>query len=85
MVVYDFISGESLSKPSWLINITKIPIAFKSEPFLSLIPTLYFESRFPVFIINGYDGKANACGPWTSCFSFAGIVKTGNNTFYKFE
>ena len=24
-------SGESLSKPSWLSNITKIPVAFKPE------------------------------------------------------
>ena len=28
---------------------------------------LYFELRLPMFIINGYDRKANACSPWTSC------------------
>ena len=63
----DFLSGESLSKTSRLSNITKIPFAFKPEPSLNLTPTLYFELRFPIFIINGYDRKANACSPWTSC------------------
>ena len=27
----NFVSGQSFSKPSWLNNITKIPVAFKSE------------------------------------------------------
>ena len=63
----DFLSGESLSKPSRLSNITKIPVAFKPEPSLNLTPTLYFELRFPIFIISGYDRKKNACSPWTSC------------------
>ena len=53
-----FLSGPSLSKPYWLINITKIPVAFKPEPSLNLTPTLYFRSRFPVFIINGYNRKS---------------------------
>ena len=63
----DFLSGESLSKTSRLSNITKIPFAFKPEQSLNLTPTLYFELGFPIFIINGYDRKANACSPWTSC------------------
>ena len=64
----DFLSGESLSKTSRRSNITKIPFAFKPEPFLNLTPTLYFELRFPIFIINGYDRKVNACSPRTSCY-----------------
>ena len=65
----DFLSGESHSKTSRLSNITKIPFAFKPEPSLNLTPTLYFELRFPIFIINGYNRKENACSPWTSCFN----------------
>ena len=49
-------------------NITKMPVAFKPEPSLNLTPTLYFEPKFPMFIINGYGRKANACSPWTSCY-----------------
>ena len=37
---------------------------------------LYFEHRFPMFIINGYDRKAKACSPWTSCFN------VNKGTFY---
>ena len=48
-------------------NITKIPFAFKPEPSLNLTPTLYFELRFPMFIIYSYDRKENAFSPWTSC------------------
>ena len=67
MIDSDFLSRESLSKTSRLSNITKIPFAFKLEPSLNLTPTHYFELRFPIFIINGYDRKANASRPWTSC------------------
>ena len=63
----DFRSGESLSKIFRLSNITKMSFAFKLEPSLNLIPTLYFGLKFPILIINGYDKKANACSPWTSC------------------
>ena len=63
----DFRSGESLSKIFRLSNITKMPFAFKLEPSLNLIPTLYFGLKFPILIINGYDKKANACSPWSSC------------------
>ena len=38
--------------------------------FLYLTPTLPFESRFRIFIINGYYTKTNACSPWTPCFRF---------------
>ena len=38
------------------------------EPSLNLTPTLYLEPRFPMFITNGYDRKANAYSPWNSCF-----------------
>ena len=63
VVDQDFLSGKSLSKTSRLSsNITKKP-----EPSLNLTPTLYIELRFPIFIINGYDRKANACSPWASC------------------
>ena len=61
------LSRGSLSKPSWLSNFTKTPVVFKLEPSLNLIPVLYFEFRFPMFIINAYDRKTNACSPWTSC------------------
>ena len=44
-----------------------MPFAFKLEPSLNLIPTLYFGLKFPILIINGYDKKANACSPWSSC------------------
>ena len=64
----DFLSRESLSKKSRRSNITKIPFAFKPEPLLNLTPTLNFELTFPIFIINGYDRKADACSPWTSCY-----------------
>ena len=67
VVDQDFRSGESLSKIFRLSNITKMPFAFKLEPSLNLIPTLYFGLKFPILIINGYDKKANACSPWTSC------------------
>ena len=67
VIDWDFLSGESLSKTSRFSNITKIPFAFKRELSLNLTPTLYFELRFPIFIINGYDRKAHACSPWTSC------------------
>ena len=30
-VVWNFVCGDSLSKPSWLRNITQIPVAFKPE------------------------------------------------------
>ena len=63
-----FLSGKSLSKTSRLSNITKIPFAFKPGASLNLTPTLYFGLRFPIFIIDGYDRKANACSPWTSCW-----------------
>ena len=63
----DFLSEESLSKTSKLSNITKTPFSFKPGPSLNLTPTLYFELRFPIFIINGYDRKENACNLWTSC------------------
>ena len=66
-----FLSGGSLSKTSRPSNITKMPFGFKPEPSLNLTPMLYFELRFPMFIINGYDRKANACSLWTSCFQYA--------------
>ena len=75
----DFLSGESLSKTSRLSNITKIPFAFKPVPSLNLTPTLCFELRFPIFIINCYDRKANACSPWTFCFTSKYFL-SGQNT-----
>ena len=48
----------------------EIPFAFKPEPSLNLTPMLYFELRFPIYIINGYDRKANVCSLWTSCHHF---------------
>ena len=56
-------------------SITKIPVPFKPEPSLHLTPTLFFELRFPMYIINGYDGKANACSPWTSCLPYSASSK----------
>ena len=62
-----FFPESRFQKPSWLSNITKIPVAFKPEPSLTFAPKFYSELRFPMFIINGYDRKENACSPWTSC------------------
>ena len=31
VIVQNFVSGQSLSKVSWLSNITKIPVAFKTR------------------------------------------------------
>ena len=31
VIVWYFVPGQSLSKPSWLSNITEMPVAFKSE------------------------------------------------------
>ena len=56
-----------LSKPSWLSNITKKPVAFKPEPSFHLTPRLYFELRFSMFIING-------CSLWTSCYFFSKVL-----------
>ena len=51
-------------------------VAFKPEHSLYLTPTLYFELRTPMFIINGCDRKASACGPWTSCIHLISPVKS---------
>ena len=68
VVDQDFFSGESLSKTSRLSsNITKTQFAFKPEPSLTLTTTLCIELRFPIFIINGFNRKENACSPWASC------------------
>ena len=56
-----------LQKYKWLSNQN-----FKHNsvhmPSLNLTPTLSFEPRFRMFIINGYDRKANAISPWPSCY-----------------
>ena len=41
-----------------LRNITKIPATFKPGLSLNLTLTLYFESRFPMITISGYDRKS---------------------------
>ena len=46
----------------------KNTVSFKPGSSLNVTPMLYFELRFPMFIIKGYDSKANACSPWTSCW-----------------
>ena len=58
MIVQDILSGKSFLKPSSLSNITEIPVTFKPDLSLNLNPALYFEPMFPIFIINGYDRKA---------------------------
>ena len=67
VIIWDFFSEKSLSKPSWLSNIKKIPVTFKPEPSLNFTPTLYFEPRFPMFTISGFDRKATLAVP---CLSF---------------
>ena len=74
MIVWNFVSGKLLSKPSWLSNITKILVAFK----LKLLTQF---STYVVFTFNPYaffwtlvsfvcssltvnPQKANACSPW---------------------
>ena len=66
VIVRNFVSGQSLSKISWLSNITKIPVAFKTRALhntthmlsLDLTPTLSFEPRFYMLIINVYYKKS---------------------------
>ena len=62
VIIWKFVSGPHL-KPSWLGNITKIPVnlSFKQNlvhmPSIYLIPTLSCEPRFRMFIINSYCTK----------------------------
>ena len=35
--------------------------------YLNLTPTLSFEPRFSIFIINSYCNKRKACSPWIPC------------------
>ena len=64
----------SLSKPSWLSNITKYQSlsyqSFKHNsthmPSLNLTPALSFERRFSMFIIKVYYTKSNASNLWAS-------------------
>ena len=84
MVVWNFVSGQSLSKPSWLSNITKIPVAFKPDfksnllhmRSLYLTLTLSFEPRFFMFIINGNYTKSKRLQPWTRCYVFGRGIST---------
>ena len=48
VIVWNFVSGQSLSKPSWLDNFTKIPVVFKPE-----LQTQY--GAYAVFKFNSYD------------------------------
>ena len=57
--VRNFVSGKSLSKPSWLGNITKIPVAFKSLNLVSVCSSLTVTTQ-----------KANVYSPWTPCSNF---------------
>ena len=48
----------------------KYPDLVILQKYYSLLnqnPMLYFELRFPIFIINVYNRKANAFSPCTSC------------------
>ena len=61
-----FLKRRFQNHPNWVI-LQKYQSLSNQNP-LHLTPTLHFELRFSMFIINGYDRKANACSPWTSCF-----------------
>ena len=59
-------SGQSLSKPSWLSNVTKKYQSLSNQSFqynlahvlsLNIAPKLSFEPWFLMFIINGYHTK----------------------------
>ena len=52
------ISQDVQKTPVWLKNITKIPVAFKPEPYLDVTPTFYFKPRFTMFTINDYHRKS---------------------------
>ena len=62
VIVWYFTSGQSLSKPSWLSNITEMPVAFKSESerqsgayaVFIFNPMLSVEPRFRMFISDKY-------------------------------
>ena len=64
VIIWNFVSLSHL-KPSRLCNIIKIPLAFKPNfkqnsvhmPSIYLTPTLSFEPRFCMFIINSYYTK----------------------------
>ena len=47
VIVWNFVSGQSVSKPTWLSNITKIPVAFKPELLTEF-------GAYAVFIFNPY-------------------------------
>ena len=53
-----------------------MPVTFKPEHSLNLSPALYFEPRFTLSITNGYDRKAKACSPLTSCFYFISYTQS---------
>ena len=77
--IRNFVSGKSLSKPSWLGNITKIPVAFKPELLNTIrrICCLYIQRLH--FLLNLVSvclsltvttQKPNAYSPWTPCSKF---------------
>ena len=42
-------------------------------------PTLPFEPKIHMFIINGYYTKANACSPWNLCYHCHNFSDTGKH------
>ena len=86
VTVWYFIPGQSLSKPSWLSNITEMPVAFKSESSRQsgadavFIFNLCFllNLGFVCLSVTNTTHKVNACSHWTPpCLSFV-------FDFYKF-
>ena len=66
-LIRTFFVEKRFQNHSDLVILRKTPVGFKPEPSLPVTPTLYFELRFHMFIINGCGKKANACRPWTFC------------------
>ena len=54
---------------------TKIPVAFKSEPSLNFTPTLYFEPRFPMFIITTERQTLVVPGLLVASGDFASVIR----------
>ena len=54
---------------------TKIPVAFKSEPSLNFTPKLYFEPRFPMFIITTEKQTLVVPGLLVASGDFASVIR----------
>ena len=59
VLVWNLISGQLLLKPSWLSNITKIPVAFKPELYTQFGAYAVFKYNHQAFFWTYTTQKAN--------------------------